>query len=76
MKKQEKNPEEEKKNKYIYKSRHLHASRRLRGKDGKFLASNIYFIQLDLKARDLERRKNEEENPKIKQINLTALINV
>jgi len=62
-----------KKNGYIYESRHLHAARRLRGKDGKFLASTIFSIQLDPKVRDSERRKKEEENQKTKLHNFLPI---
>lgn len=35
--------DKKKRKKYLYESRHRHASARLRGKDGKFLASNSLF---------------------------------
>lgn len=59
--------DKQKKN-YIYESRHLHASRRLRGKDGKFLASNHSPIQHVPNTNVSRRRRNGEENLKIKLV--------
>ena len=50
--------------KYIYESRHKHALLRLRGKDGKFLASNLCVIQRDPTASASRRRRKEAGNPK------------